>query len=172
MKRSITFAATAASALLIAAVAPVRAAGIKPGKWEFTTEMTMPGGTMDGPGALAPGGTPQIPPGMKLPPNVHMWSNGHGMTITDTSCMKADDPVPKIGRNKFCTVDKMERHGGAVNWVATCKMLGNAMRSKGEMTYHGNTMDGTVTNVISMGANGSGMTMTQHITGKYLGPCD
>ncbi|HUO06103.1 MAG TPA: DUF3617 family protein [Candidatus Binataceae bacterium] len=172
MKRREIYALTALSALLLASAAPsVRADDIKAGKWEYTTEMSMPG-------------MPKPPPGIQLPPGVELTPDG-GMKMTRTVCLTPDQMVPQMPKgNDQCKVDHMKRDGAKVTWAITCKMPGGgAMRSKGESIYHGDTMEGTVTNVGQMGSGmmggggpmmggGGQMNMTQHITGKYLGPCD
>src|SRR5580700_6768232 len=59
---------------------------IKAGKWEYTVTAQMPN-------------MPQLPPGVKLPPNVQIGAGpGGGMTVTHTSCVASGDPTAELRR--------------------------------------------------------------------------
>jgi hypothetical protein len=140
---------------------PATAAGIKAGKWEFTT--TMQGIPM-----------PKLPPGVQLPPNVHMGGN----TTTFTTCITGEHAVPQNpsgpggpGGRGDCTVGNTSVSGGTVSWSEVCRTGRGEMHGTGKATYSGDAMQSTTT--IDMVENGEqAMHMTQTTTGRYLGPCN
>jgi len=136
-----------------AATAARAAEEIKSGKWQFTTQMQMPG-------------MPQQPPGYQARP-----SPNPGTSHAD--CIDAANPVPAEARqgNLQCKRDKMERHGGTVTWSTTCTApQGPPIRSDGVAQYTGDRMEGTVTTHV-IGPDGKPVDNPGHITGRYLGPC-
>ena len=71
---------------------PSRAADeIKAGKWEFTTQMQLPGAA-------------QSPPGVQA-------SAGGNAPMTRTACIDAANPIPAEGQ---CKLDRVDRQGGVV----------------------------------------------------------
>lgn len=94
------YVGVAVAALAVAVLAPsaVRAQDIKPGKWEYTTQMDMGNRPM-----------PQIPPDKvaQMPPAMRAKIEGlmQGRT-TYSACITADMPVPKNPRGGDCSVAK------------------------------------------------------------------
>jgi hypothetical protein len=140
---------------------------IKPGKWQYTTTMQMPN-------------MPQLPPGVKLPPNVQMQNGRGGMTVTTTQCITAADPssaalkgthvAERAGAN--CTTDHMDRSGGTASWAMTCATPeGGTMHIEGTAHYDGDQMEADVHNTMTS-AQGQSFETSVHATGQYLGPCD
>ena len=140
------------------------AEGFKPGKWEFSVQIQMPN-------------MPQLPPGVTLPPGMHI-SPGGGMSVTHTSCLTDANPVPadkppgqRDTGDVHCKVDKMERKGGDVQWASTCTSPDGTMRSEGDAHYRGDTMEANfMAHTTSPG--GPPTTVSQHMTGRYIGACD
>ena len=128
---------------------------IKPGRWEFTSQMQMPGGA-------------QLPPGTSLPPGVQGRPGG-GMSATHTSCINPDKAVPTDPRPE-CRVERMQRNGAMISWSTSCTTAQGNVRSDGVAHYRGNSMEATLTTKIP-GQGGAVMNTTQRITGRYLGPC-
>src|SRR5262249_49373137 len=127
---------------------------VKPGRWEFTTQMQMPA-------------TPQLPPGVSLPPGVQAQPGG--MSATHTSCIDPERAVPHDPR-QGCRIDRMNRNGGTITWSTSCTTQQGTVHSDGEAHYHGDTMDATMTTRVPV-ASGQSMDNVQRITGRYLGPC-
>lgn len=141
--------AVATMAAIVFLSVPSRAAGVKPGRWEFTSQIQ--GMQM-----------PQLPPGVQLPPNIHMGNGG----TTYTTCITGDNPVPTNG-HQSCTLDNMSRSGDTVSWQSTCRTPRGVMHGTGQATYSGDTMHSTMT----IDGDGGAMHMTQVTSGRYLGPC-
>ena len=156
-------AALVAAGVALLATAPSQAQDIKPGKWEYTAHTDMGGRAM-----------PQIPPEQlaQMPPEarakIEQMMHG-GMTYS--SCITADHPVPKNPRGGDCNMDKMERSGGTVSWSTSCTSReGRVTKAEATATYAGDTM--TMDMTIHTEHDGRPMTIRQHITGRYLGPCN
>ena len=148
------------------------AGAIKPGEWQFSTQLQtqappQASGTQLLPGAAPPAGT--APPGGAL-------------KTTYTSCIAADKAVPSAF-GSGCTLDSAQRNGARITWSMTCTNRQNAVRSDGVAQYRGDTMDGTMISHLPVGPGAAGAPgakggsnarvtdLTQHITGRYLGPC-
>ncbi len=125
---------------------------LNPGKWEITSTVEMPG----------------MP--MKMPP------------ITTTRCMTKDDmifkevPQPGMqqgGMPKECKMTRSEVKGDTVIWEMVCQGQ-QKMTYYGELTYHGDTMEGFIKMTSSAQGQGGGAAppMTIKIKGKRIGPCD
>jgi hypothetical protein len=141
------------------AVLPVQARvladTVKPGQWEFTSQMQMPGGMQLPPGVQAPSGTSMQP--------------GAGMQSTYRACVDSERAVPSDPRGT-CKIDNVRRNGATVTWTGTCTTGQGAVRSEGTAHYSGDTMQANLTTHVP-GANGQTMKTTQHITGHYIGAC-
>jgi hypothetical protein len=128
---------------------PSRAADeVKAGKWEFTTQMQLPGAA-------------QPPPGVQA-------SAGGSAPMIRTSCIDATNPIPAEGQ---CKLDRVDRHGGAVTWAMTCNTPRGPILSSGSGRYAGDTMEAALTARVP-GPNGQPVDTPGRITGRYLGPCD
>jgi Protein of unknown function (DUF3617) len=132
-----------------AAVSAAQAADeIKGGKWQFTTQMQLPGAPHSAPSAPNPA------------------AGNAPMTLT--ACIDAANPIPVEGQ---CKVDRVDRRGALVNWAMTCNTPRGAIQSAGSARYAGDTMQGTMTARIP-GPNGQPIDAPGHIAGHYLAPCD
>jgi hypothetical protein len=151
----------AAAAMLLAlfqagtVISASAAETIKPGRWEFTSQMQLPGGA-------------QMPSGTSLPPGVQGRPGG-GMSATHTSCINPDQAVPTDPRPE-CRVERMQRNGATITWSASCTTGQGTVRSDGVAHYAGNAMEATLTTHVP-GHGGAVMNATQRITGRYLGAC-
>jgi hypothetical protein len=96
---------------------------------------------------------------------------GMNFTMPATSfsqCITAADLIPRPGQeNGKCRVLQQDISGDTVTWTIACESGGGQMTSKGEVTYHGDTFEGTVQ------SSGSSMPtpMTQTMNGKRTGSC-
>jgi hypothetical protein len=110
---------------------------IKEGKWEITAKMEMPGMPMEMPAVIY------------------------------TQCMTGKDNIP-FNKNemKDCRLLDSQVSGNIAKWVMQCTQGGEKIKSRGSITYKGDTFDGVVK--ITM----QGMDITQHMNGKHQGPCE
>lgn len=109
----------------------------KPGKWEITSKMEMPGG-------------------MNMPPN------------TITQCMTKDDIVPQNTQpGQECVVTETKTFGNTVTWTMECKGQQGDMKGTGKMTYNGDTFEGEMVMIMSMG----NMKITSKMSGRRIGDC-
>jgi len=136
------------------AQARILANTVKPGQWEFTSQLQMPG-------------MPQVPPGVQPPPNAPMQQGG--MASTYRACVDSERAVPSDPRGG-CKIEHVQRNGGTVSWTGTCTSPQGAVRSEGTAHYSGDTMEATLTTQVP-GANGQTLKTTQRITGHYIGAC-
>ena len=152
------------SAVLISATG-ARAEGIKEGKWTMTITTKMEGmesqaAEMDA--AMAnmsedeKAMMQQMMPGMKM----NTGGNGMGMTTTTTQCVTNDKPVPQSTEEGCAETHSMD--GNTVKFETTCP----ESKSTGEVTYNGDSMEGTIKSQSAEGA------VTIDIAGQYVGPCD
>jgi hypothetical protein len=148
-------AAASAAEAVLPVQARVLADTVKPGQWEFTSQMQMPGGMQLPPGVQAPSGTSMQP--------------GAGMRSTYRACIDSEKAVPSDPRGA-CKIDNVRRNGATVTWTGTCATGQGAVRSEGTAHYSGDRMQANLTTHVP-GANGQTMKTTQHITGHYIGAC-
>jgi hypothetical protein len=135
--------------LASASSVPSRAADeIKAGKWQFTTQMQLPGAA-------------QSPPGVQA-------SAGGNAPMTRTACIDAANPIPAEAQ---CKLDRVDRQGGVVTWAMTCNTPRGPILSAGSGRYAGDTMEATLTARVP-GPNGQPVDTPGRITGHYLAPCD
>ena len=94
---------------LVAALAgPAQAAGeIKSGKWEFTTQMQLPGAVQSGPAGQAA---------------------DRNAPMTRTACIDGANPIPAEAQ---CKVDQVDRRGSLVTWAMTCNSPRGEIHSAG-----------------------------------------
>ena len=87
---------------------------------------------------------------------------------TYTHCITKKNLVPQKEkpRESECNTVKTEVNGDTVSWVMECKTNEGVITSNGYITYKGSTFEGVVK------VKHSGMDMTQHLKGKWLGPCN
>ena len=135
---------------------------LKPGKWEFVTEMRGPK-------------PPPLPPGQKLPPGVEIRPDG-SMHVTQSVCVSAKNPNPvgppqQAQANKAgCKLDKMERNGGDAHWAMTCSGPQGTMHAEGEAHYRGDTMEASTRSHVTA-PNQPPADVTQTTSGRFLGAC-
>lgn len=172
MTQKSTVAHGAATAILLFAAlqlpAPAAFAqtadSVRPGKWEYTVTTQMPGGL------------PQLPPGVKLPPNVQVPTQGvgGGMTQTHTTCIAGGDPTEELRRPRGaskCTMDRMQRSGGSIVWAMTCATQNGTLHSEGTGRYTADTLEVSIKSR-TIARQGMPLEVSNHVTGRYLGPCD
>lgn len=93
-------------------------------------------------------------PGMQLPPT------------TSRICLTKENAVPADPQqNKDCRITEQQVTGDTVTWTMVCDGQGGKSTMHGTATYHGSSMESTVHMTTR------GMEMTQHTTGKRVGPC-
>lgn len=111
---------------------------IREGEWKITVNFEMP----------------EMP--MQMPP------------ITYTQCITKDNPVPETDKpNQTCETKNVTTKGDTITWTAECTNRGGKMRGKGTITYHKDTMTGTM----SMNMEGQAMKMESKYTGQRIGDC-
>jgi Protein of unknown function (DUF3617) len=132
----------------IMSAAPRAADEIKAGKWQFTTQMQLPGPA-------------QSPPGVQA-------SAGGNAPMTRTACIDAANPIPAEAQ---CKLDRVDRQGSVVTWAMTCNSPRGPILSAGSGRYAGDTMEATLTARVP-GPTSQPVDSPGRITGHYLGPCD
>ncbi len=114
---------------------------LKEGKWEITSKIEMPG----------------------MP--VNMPQN----TFTQTQCLTKDNYVPKPNQNQSgqnCQIKDIRTSGNTVIWTINCNSVQGAMKGKGQITYKGDSFEGT----IKMSSPGG--EIIQHMKGRRIGECE
>ena len=126
--------------MLLAAL-PVWGLDLEPGKYEITAKVEMPG---------MPGG---------MPPQ------------TMTQCLNEQNPVPDSSADsQGCKITDMKTRGNTVTYTMECNQEGMKTKITGEMTYHGDSFEGTTQ--MNMGPTAGNMTVTTVIKGKRIGECE
>jgi len=127
-------------AILLMTIPAAAGPNINPGLWEFTTETQMQGG-----------GNMQVP------------------AETHTQCITQDDLVPMSqNASQECQITNVVTNGDTISWDIVCGGQGGQMDGNGEVTYHGDTMEGNMVMAIS----GTNMQITNTITGRRIGNCN
>ena len=125
--------------MLLAAL-PAWGFDFKPGKYQITAKVEMPG----------------MPVGM--PPQ------------TTTQCLNEQNPVPNTSAGAHgCKITGMKTKGNTVTYAMECNQEGMTVKTTGEMTYKGDSFEGT--SKTNMGPSAGGMTVTTVIKGKRIGNC-
>jgi hypothetical protein len=109
---------------------------MNPGLWEITSEVEMPG--------------------MSMP------------AATTTQCITKDALVPQGGSGQGqgqCDVKDVQVRGDTVSWTIECHGQGGPMTGTGEITYYGDSFEGS--SKMSM----QGMEITTKMKGKRVGDC-
>lgn len=135
--------ALVATALALVATAAISAPPtLKPGEWEITMTMDMPG----------------MP--MKMPPR------------TMRQCIKQEDvsrPEKMIPDDKTCKVDEVRQSASGVSWKSTCKTESGVMVGKGEISVSELAYKGSMSMEGKM--EGQPFSMKTAYSGKRLGDC-
>jgi hypothetical protein len=131
---------------ILAALVPAAAAAgpmMQPGLWEITTKMEMPG----------------------MPVAVPPTRVSHCYTPQDV-----ENTGKTLPKDQNCKVDSHSVAGNRVTWAVSCQDKNSAMTGNGEMTYKGNSYEGTMK--MSVKSRGEApMNMTYRYSGKRLGEC-
>ena len=111
-----------------------------PGRYEITSKVEMPG----------------MP--SSIPPQ------------TTTQCMTKQDPLPtKNVASQDCKVTDLVTKGNTVSWKMECNQQGQKMKSTGQITYNGESFEGTIKT--DLGPQAGNMIITTVISGKRIGDC-
>lgn len=87
--------------------------------------------------------------------------------MTFSQCITQKDLVPQNEQpDSECTVTHNQIDGNTVVWSVVCKGEEGETRGDGRITYHGDRFEGSMK--MSMP---EGMSMTNHMSGKRIGPC-
>jgi hypothetical protein len=151
-------AAMAAGAIAWTAAATHAADAIRTGKWEFAAQVQLP----------------HLPPGVALPPGLKIGPGG--INVTRTACVNQSTLVPPglhlpAEQHGQCKVEHLERDEGTVRWLVSCSGAPGSVRAEGVAHYTGDKMEATLT-THSVDSAGHAQATSQHVTGRYLGPCD
>ena len=128
-------------------IAPCQAGAddaIKFGRWEYT--MT----------------EPEI---MQLPRSIHVFP---GMTSMATKCITATDPIG-FPIDPPCKIDKIDANDGTLRWSVICTKPPATTTLEWIEHYHGETMDGEVSNRTTWPDKLYEKRNSLH--GRYRGPC-
>ena len=132
---------------------------IKPGEWQFSAQLQTQAAAL--PPARPQSTAEPMPTG--------------ALKSTYRSCIAADKAVP-AAFGPGCTLDGVQRDGARLTWSMTCTNRQSAVRSDGTAQYRGDTMEGTMVSHLPVspaaaGGKAKATDLTQHISGRYLGPC-
>jgi hypothetical protein len=72
------------------------------------------------------------------------------------------------GASQECQITNVATNGDTISWDIVCGGQGGQMEGSGEVTYHGDTMEGSMVMAIS----GTNMQITNTITGRRVGNCN
>ena len=125
---------------LIAAGTALASINFNPGQWEFTTKTEIKG-----------------VPGMNVPANTHV------------QCITQEDLVPMTETTSHdCRITDVSVKGDTVSWKIICDGRSGAMEGTGKVTYHGDSMEGTMEMIMK----DTDMKIINRITGKRIGECN
>lgn len=132
-----------AAATLLSAIPGFAAPAIQAGEWEFT--MTMEGPTMP----------------MAIPP------------MRFTNCVTRKSPIPRQGEqlSKECKIVEQNIAGNIVTYTLRCDSQGMTLDNIGRAEFNGDTMSGTVKQVMKQGDKIM-HTTNATMTGKRIGACN
>ncbi|BBO74094.1 lipoprotein [Desulfosarcina widdelii] len=135
-KRMLMWFFVVVSVLFTTTIYAGSAVDMEEGMWEITTKVKMQG--------------------MEIPPQ------------TFSQCITKKDMVPQNNdpsQQGNCTVSDVQTSGNTVSWTMVCKTEGGEMKSKGKITYHGDSFTGESTSEMM------GMVIVTEMSGKRTGPC-
>jgi hypothetical protein len=90
-------------------------------------------------------------------------------SMTHTQCITNNDLVPMSkDASRECQVTDIQTKGNAVSWKMTCGGQGGSMEGTGQITYHGDSMQGTMQMTIAP----YGTQVKNTISGRRIGDCD
>jgi hypothetical protein len=80
------------------------------------------------------------------------------------------NPAPSVtAASQDCNVSKLETKRNTVSWEMECTQQGQKMKSTGQITYSGETFEGTTQT--NLGPQAGNMTITTVISGRRVGDC-
>ena len=142
MKHSILLAAW----LLLPTAAMADSFTMNPGKWEFTTSMTMP---------------------MFPKPQITTTTD----CITEEEATK--DPISDLVNDGNCRILNRKKKGNRLSFEMECRNEGTTSRGKGHFISKGNSASGSMEMTIKMPQMPAGtMTMKTSWQGKRIGACN
>lgn len=128
----------------VIALAPVYASAapkMNEGEWQYEMQMQMKGAPVN------------------LPP------------MRFSNCMKPGDLVPKPEQQKSeCRKSDEKISGNNVSWTMRCTQQNSEIEMRGNATFNGDTMHGTMDHTMKSGGKVQ-MTSSGKISGKRIGPC-
>lgn len=128
-------------ALALTASTALAESPMNPGQWRVVTKTEMPG----------------MP--MAIP------------DVTNTYCLTEEDMVPQNEEpGQDCKTVEYNVSGNKVNWRIVCEGAQGKTDSRGKITYHGNTFEGSAETTVNVPGQGK-MTMTNTMSGKRIGDC-
>lgn len=90
-------------------------------------------------------------------------------SMTHTQCITSDDQVPvSTDDSSECEITDVKTSGDTVSWKMTCRAEGGGMDGVGQVTYKGDSMQGTMT----MTMRPQGTQMKNTFSGRRIGECD
>ncbi len=141
--------------LLLPAAALAGGYSMNPGKWQFTTTVTMP-----------------MLPAPQVSTNTECVSKEEAER----------DPLANLVDVGNCTITKKEMHGANLDFEMECNEKGMTSKGKGHFSAHGNTVSGSMEMSMEMpkmeGAQGipgmptGPMKITTSWKGERIGACD
>ncbi len=120
---------------------------MRPGRWEVTTQMEMPGMPM------------KIPPSTSTSCVTPEQANNPGSTL--------GDPGGRGRGNSSCKATDQKIDGNKVTWKMSCA---DKTTGEGEMVFKGDSYAGKITMTMAQGPMPGPMTM--QLTGKRVGDCE
>ena len=126
-------------------VMPAWGLDLNPGKYEITVNVEMQG----------------IPAGMP----------GSMPAQTIIKCLTEQNPIPNTSSGaQGCEIKDMQTEDNTVIYKIACEQQGMKSESSGEMTYKGDSLEGTTQT--KLGPSAGGVTVISRIAGKRIGKCD
>ena len=88
--------------------------------------------------------------------------------MTHKQCLTKKDFIPRnSNKQQNCKMLKQKISGNTVTWEMECADQDIKTRVSGKITYKGDSFKGA----IKIKTNQGDMTMTSHISGRYIGDC-
>lgn len=132
--------------LCFAAAHAAAGPNMKPGLWEQTVKMEMPG----------------------MPQAMQEHKSQRCVTPKDLEDPRKVGPGSDPRTAGQCEVSNFRMQGNTATWDMACKGQ-QQMKGSGSMTYQGDRYSGV--NRMTMNQGGQTMTMTMNYSGRYLGDC-
>ena len=131
-----------AIALALVSASCLAAAPMKPGLWQITTDVTLPGSDA------------------KIPPVVAQ------QCFTAAQLKQTEHPLPAM---PGCTLADSKRDGDITRWRMQCDSEQGKMSAQGEIRYAPESYSGSAS--FTMQEDGKNLTMTHRYRAKRVGAC-